>query len=128
MPTFLDSTHVLDDPTELRARMRRDGYLLIRDLLPTADLEALRLDFLAVARNHGWVAKDTPLADAIADQNGFCVEPTPEYMDIYQHMYALPQFHALQHHPALLNAMAKVLDGAVLPHPRLIGRTIFPKR
>jgi len=43
-------------------------------------------------------------------------------------MYALPQFHALQHHPALLNAMAKVLDGTVLPHPRLIGRTIFPKR
>jgi len=128
MPTFLDSTPFLDDPTELRARMRRDGYLLIRDLLPTANLEALRLDFLAVARNHGWVDKDTPLADAIADQNGFCVEPTPEYMDVYQHMYALPQFHALQHHPALLDAMAKVLDGAVLPHPRLIGRTIFPKR
>ena len=50
MPTFLDSTPFLDDPTELRARMRRDGYLLIRDLLPTANLEALRLDFLAVAR------------------------------------------------------------------------------
>ena len=58
----------------------------------------------------------------------FCVEPTPEYMDVYSRMYAVPEFHALQHHPALVGLLEKLFDGPVLPHPRLIGRTIFPKR
>ena len=128
MPTFLDSTSVLDDPPALRSRMHRDGYLFIRDLLPADELAALRLGFLAIARDYGWVQKTTPMEDAIADQDGFCVEPTSEYMGVYRHMYALPQFHALQHHPALVDLLEKVLDGPVLPHPRLIGRTIFPKR
>ena len=128
MPTFLDSTPVLDDPPEIRTRMQRDGYLFIRGLLPADELAKLRLSFLAMVRDGGWIQKNTPLEDAIADQDGFCVEPTPAYMDVYRHLYALPQFHALQHHPALVGLLEKVLDGPVLPHPRLIGRTIFPKR
>ena len=128
MPTFLDSTPIIDDPPAFRARMQRDGHLFVRGLLPADELEALRLSFLAITRDAGWVQADTPLEDAIADQDGFCVEPTPEYMDVYSRMYALPQFHALQHHPALVGLLEKVLDGPVLPHPRLIGRTIFPKR
>ena len=127
MPTFLDSTPLIDDPPALRARMQRDGHLFVRGLLPADELEALRLRFLAIARDAGWVKADTPLADAIADQDGFCVEPTPEYMDVYSQMYALPEFHALQHHPALVGLLEKLFDSPVLPHPRLIGRTIFPK-
>ncbi len=128
MAHFLDSTSVIDDPPELRQRMRRDGFLFLSGLLPTDKLSALRFSFLAIAHNHGWVKKNALLDEAIADQNGFCVEPTPEYMDVYRHMYALPEFHALQHHPALLGVIEKILDGPVLPHPRLIGRTIFPNR
>lgn len=128
MPTFLDSTPLIDDPSALRARMERDGYLLVRSLLPADALEALRLRFLAIVRAAGWVEVAAPLADAIADQDGFCVEPTPEYMDIYRRLYALPQFHALQHHPALVGLLEKLLDSPVLPHPRLIARVIFPKR
>ena len=128
MPTFLDSTPLIDDPSALRARMERDGYLLVRSLLPADELEALRLRFLAIARAAGWVEAAAPLADAIADQDGFCVEPTPEYMDVYRRLYALPQFHALQHHPALVGLLEKLLSDPVLPHPRLIARVIFPKR
>ena len=100
MPTFFDSTPSLDDAQALRTRMRQDGYLFIRRLLPAGQLAALRLQLLAIARDNGWVEKNSPLTEAIADQNGFCVEPTPEYMDAYRPMYALPEFHALQHHPA----------------------------
>ena len=128
MPTFLDSTPVISDAQEIRTRMQRDGYLFVRRLLPAEQLAALRLKLLEIARDGGWVQKNKPLIDAIADQDGFCVEPTPEYMDVYRHMYALPEFHALQHHPALIGLLEKLLDGPVLPHPRLIGRTIFPKR
>ena len=41
--------------------------------------------------------KDTPLTQASADQDGFCVEPTPEYVSAYRHMYALPESHTLKH-------------------------------
>lgn len=128
MQPFLDSTDVLNDGPELRHRMQRDGYLFLRGLLPTAVVEGLRLQILAIAREAGWLKAGTPLADAIADLNGFCVEPEPAYMRKYHAMYKLPEFHAIQHHPNLLGLFARMLAETVLPHPRIIGRTIFPQR
>lgn len=128
MQPFLDSTDVLNDGPELRLRMQRDGYLFLRGLLPTAVVEGLRLQILAIAQEAGWLKVGTPLADAIADLNGFCVEPEPAYMQKYHAMYKLPEFHAIQHHPNLLGLFARMLNETVLPHPRIIGRTIFPQR
>ena len=68
------------------------------------------------------------MEDAIADLNGFCVEPQPEYMGIYLHMYKLQEFQALQHHPNLIAVMKSILGEPVMPHARIIGRTIFPQR
>jgi ectoine hydroxylase-related dioxygenase (phytanoyl-CoA dioxygenase family) len=128
MQPFLDSTDIQHDGVALRERMHRDGYLLVRGLLPAAVLESLRLRCLEVAREAGWVAADTPLADAIANMDGFCVEPQPAYMEPYYNMYKLPEFHAIQHHKNLLQLLEGMLGETALPHPRLIGRTIFPKR
>ena len=128
MQPFLDSTDVVNDEIELRERAERDGYLFIRGLLPTDVLENLRLQCLEIARDAGWVQKDTPLKDAIADLDGFCVEPQPEYMGVYFHMYKLQEFQALQHHPNLIGVMEGILGEPVMPHARIIGRTIFPQK
>ena len=128
MQPFLDSTDVVNDEIELRERAQRDGYLFIRGLLPTEVLESLRLQCLEIASDAGWVKKDTPLADAIADLDSFCVEPQPEYMGVYFHMYKLPEFQALQHHPNLIGVIEGILGEPVMPHARIIGRTIFPQR
>jgi hypothetical protein len=128
MNVFLDSTDQKENGPQLREHMARDGYLFIRGLLPTEPLEALRLRFLEIGRQGGWVKEGTPLAEAVADQDGFCVEPEPRYMEIYHRMYCIPEFHYLQHHPRLLEFFGHLLDGPVLPHPRLIGRIIFPQR
>ena len=135
---FLDSTAVAGDGPELNRRMQWDGYLFVRGLLPPEPLETLRLKFLAIARDAGWVARGEPLAEAVANLDGFCVEPQPDYMGIYAEMYKLQEFHALQHHPAILGLLERMYgDGgggngkgspAVIPHPRIIGRTIFPQR
>ena len=61
MPTFIDSTSLIDDPPALRDRLQRDGHLFVSGLLPADELEALRLRFLAIARDAGWVQADTPL-------------------------------------------------------------------
>jgi len=128
MQPFLDSTDIQHDGAALSERMDRDGYLFIHSLLPTDVLENLRLLCLAVASDAGWVARDAPLAEAIADLDGFCVEPEPAYMDQYYNMYKLPAFHAIQHHKNLVELLERTFGEAVLPHPRLIGRTIFPQR
>ena len=125
---YLDSTAVAGDGHELRARMDRHGYLFIRGLLPGDLLEDLRLDFLRIARDGGWLRRDAPLEEALPDQSGFCVEPEPAYMEVYGRMYALQQFHAIQHRPELLELLERMCGEEVLPHARIIGRTIFPQR
>ncbi len=125
---YLDSTAVAGDGHELRARMDRDGYLFIRGLLPGDVLEDLRLDFLRIVRDSGWLRRDAPLEEALPDQSAFCVEPEPAYMDVYGRMYALQQFHAIQHRPELLELLERLCGEDVLPHARIIGRAIFPQR
>ena len=125
---FRDSTDVIDDGPELLTRMQRDGYLFVRGLLPPELLTPLRLKFLEIARDAGWVAGDEPLAEGIADLDGFCVEPQPDYMAIYAGMYKQQAFHALQHHPALIGLLERMCGETVIPHPRIIARTLFPQR
>ena len=71
MPTIIDSTPIIDDPPALRDRMQRDGHLFVSGLVPADELEGLRLRFLTIARDAGWVKADAPLKEAIADQDGF---------------------------------------------------------
>lgn len=128
MQPFLDSSEVQEDGNELRERMERDGYLFVRELLPAKILENLRLQMLDIGREAGWVKAGAPLGEAAADLSGFCVEPQPQYMQVYHRMYKLQAFHAVQHHPNLISLFERMLGEAVLPHPRIIGRIIFPQR
>ena len=128
MNPLLDSSDLLQDGLELYRRLQRDGYLFIRRLLPAQVLEQLRLDFLNIAGRDGWLKAGTPVADAVADIDSFCVEPEPRYMACYGQFYRLPRFHALQHRPELVDLFTRMLGEPVLPHPRLIARAIFPQR
>lgn len=128
MEPFLDSTDAVGDGPELARRMDRDGYLFVRGLLPADRLQALRLAFLEIARDAGWIDRSRPLADGVADLAGFCVEPEPGYMDGIRKMHALESYHALQHAPELTGLLQRLWGQTVLPHPRLITRSIFPQR
>ena len=55
MKPFLDSSGVIDDGPELARRMKRDGYLFVRGLLPAEPVESLRRQFLEIAAANGWV-------------------------------------------------------------------------
>ncbi len=128
MKPFEDSTDIAGNGPRLKERMHQDGYLFVRSLLSKEILEELRKAFLEVAREAGWVRKDTPLEDGIADLDGFCVEPEPAYMDVYAAMYGLEAFHALQHHPNIVTLLERMAGEPILPHARIIARTIFPQR
>ena len=125
---FLDSTGVVGDTDEARARMDRDGYLFVRGLLPAELLEDLRRQFIGVLRKAGWIMADAPPDDPIANLDAFAVEPEPAYMVVYNRLYQLPAFHAIQHREELLGTMRRLLGAPVMPHPRVIARIMFPKR
>ena len=126
MQPFLDSTAVLEDGNELQKRMERDGYLFVRALLPADILESLRLKVLEIGSEVGWVRADTPLGEAVADLNSFCVEPEPQYMHVYNRMYCLREFHAIQHHPNLVGLFERMLCEVVMPPPAHYRADHFP--
>ena len=129
MRPFLDSTDAVDDGPELARRMARGGYLFVPGLLPADRLERVRRRFLDFAGDAGWILEDTDPAEAVADLEGFTVEPQPEYMAVIRAVHGLEDFHALQHAPELLDLIGRLCGGAeILPHPRLIPRAIFPQR
>ena len=128
MKPFFDSTDAIHDGPELYKRVQRDGYLFIRSLLPRQPLEDLKVKWLQIARDAGWINKERPLEEGIADMNGFCLEPQDAYMDVLHEVYKLKEFHALQHHPHLVGLFESMWKEPIIPHPRLIGRMIFPQR
>ena len=127
MKPFVDSTSIVGDGSKLRQRMDRDGYLYIRGLLPHELLEELRLKWLGVLEEVGWV-KDRSVEEDIANLKAFCVEPEQPYMEVMIRVLSIIQFQAIKHHPDLLAVVKALVGGEVLPHPRLIGRTIFPQK
>ena len=57
---FRDSAPDLSDTPLLRERMRHEGYLFVRDLLPADELAVLSMPLLAIARAGDWVQKRHP--------------------------------------------------------------------
>ena len=125
---FIDATEIAGDADAVRRRFDRDGYLFVRGLLPPPVVEDLRRQFLPVLRDAQWIAADSPADDQIADLSAFAVEPEPEYQKVYNRLYSVPAFHALQHRSELMDLMERVLDATVMPQPRVIARVMFPER
>jgi hypothetical protein len=128
MQRFIDSTDLATDGPALAARMHRDGYLFLRGLLPADTLRGLQCQIGSIARDAGWLRRDAPVAHAVADPAGFCVDPDPAYLATLRRINRLEDYHALKHHPALLGLFERMLAGAVFAHPRVLMRNIFPGR
>jgi hypothetical protein len=126
--SFVDSTDLIPDGAALAARMRRDGYLFLRGLLPPDAVRAVQHQVGEIAREDGWLSRDHPIQDAVADPAGFCVDPDPTYLRTLRHINHLEDYHALKHHPALITLFERMLGGPILPHPRVLMRNIFPAR
>jgi hypothetical protein len=125
---FTDSSGLIADGAALASQMRRDGYLFLPGLLPRDDVAAVQCQVGAIARDAGWLRRDQPVAAAIADIAGFCVDPDPTYLTTLRRINRLEDYHALKHHPVLIDLLERMLGGPILPHPRVLMRNIFPER
>jgi ectoine hydroxylase-related dioxygenase (phytanoyl-CoA dioxygenase family) len=128
MQPFVDSTDLVADGAALAARMRRDGYLFLRGLVPADAIANVQRQVGAIVRDAGWLRADRPVEQAIADPAGFCVDPEPRYLDTLRRINRIEDYHALKHHQALIGLLERILGGATLAHPRVLMRNIFPDR
>lgn len=128
MGPFVDSTGLIDDGPALAARMHRDGYLFLHGLVPREAVRRVQRQVGAIVAAAGWLRADAPIEEAIADPVGFCVDPEPAYLRTLRQINKLEDYHALKHHPALIGLLERLLGGAILPHPRVLMRNIFPSR
>jgi hypothetical protein len=128
MHALEDASALVHDGPALAARMARDGYVYVRGLLPADVVARVQREVGEVARDAGWLRRDAPVAEAIADPAGFCVDPEPRYLEVLRRINRLESYHALKHHSRLLGFFERMLDAPVFPHPRVLMRNIFPGR
>jgi ectoine hydroxylase-related dioxygenase (phytanoyl-CoA dioxygenase family) len=127
MDEFAISNHLLHQPEALRARAREDGYLFFRRLIDAEAIQCVRLQILNLCREAGWLRPGSDPAEGIAAEGVAYVEPEPAFMEVYNRLQQLEDFHALAHQPQLL-AMFDILFGEpTLVHARNIARIIFPQ-
>jgi hypothetical protein len=124
---FQDSRPLLGTSAELRARAKMDGYLFFRGLLPPADVLSVRRALLVEVGRSGWL-DDAGSEDARVRSG---VEPVlegddPAWRDFYVRAYRRPELHALNRHPILSGTFEALFGEAVLAHPRVIARVMFP--
>lgn len=117
---FRDSSPILSQPDELRARLAEEGYLFVRGLLPAGAVQAVGDATLALCRQQGW-----------ADEAGRALgEPRLEghdgWWDVYDPLQRMEAFHALAHRQEMVGLAEAIIGEPVLVHPRNIGRITFP--
>ena len=121
------SNDALDDPPELRARMDTEGYVFLKRLFSPDDMLSLRRAMTEKLQEHGWLQAGTDPLDGIAVVEAQCTEGDVNYTDVYHEVYRLQEFHRSGHWPVILDAMGKIIDAPVLPHPMKIARIWFPQ-
>ena len=127
MRPLRDSTDALERPEELAARMREDGYLYVRGLLPKAHVLDVRRQMLEILAANRMVRADRPLGEAVPDFDHFAVEPQPAFMKVLYAEYALEDLTALQHLPEMRRVADAICGEATIPLPQFVCRNIFPQ-
>lgn len=110
----------------LREEMDAYGYLFIRGLLPTDDLNRLLGEITQVVYGAGWLLPDQNPLERMADLNAACGDSDPSFKRVYEKVFSLETFHAFAHHPALQQVMNLLVGPQLLIHPKPIVRLMFP--
>lgn len=117
---FTDSRALLQQPNILRRRMEEEGYLFISELLPASDVSALYKVIMQICREEGWVDEQYL---AIGEPR---LEGREDWWPVYDRVQCLEEFHALAHHPHIIQVIEPLVQEEVLVHPRNIARITFP--
>ncbi|MCR9106097.1 MAG: phytanoyl-CoA dioxygenase family protein [Gammaproteobacteria bacterium] len=124
-PMYDASAH-LDDPDALQARLSRDGYLFLRDVIPAQALRQLRKQITTILADEGWIEGGDKQDEALAVSRPRR-EGQRRYFQAHDRIIRLEALHSLAHNNALMALMRNVLGPSVFPHPLSIVRLVFPQ-
>ena len=125
--SFLDSTDLIGNGPALAGRLRCDGYLFLRGLLPRDAVLEVRRRLLEKAAVGGWLDPDRPIEDGIANPAASCKDPEERYMTVFRGIWADEALHRLKTHPAVLALFDGIFGEPALAHPMFVQRNIFPQ-
>lgn len=126
MKPFTESNNLLGDPSALRKRLRDDGYLFFRDVLPKDEVLQVRRQVLEICQEAGWLRSGANLMDGLTDHAPI-EEGTDAYAAVYAKVMALEGFHHLKLHSDVMKIMEDIFQEPVIPFPQTIGRIAFPR-
>jgi phytanoyl-CoA dioxygenase PhyH len=133
--SFVDSTPLLADRSELLRRADEDGFLFFKRLLPRETVLALRAEMLEVVGRHGWRKPGQDPFGGLIDLEAINRVPDEQMrmdigvsVDAYNDAQRLERLHAFPHHPRLVELHRLLFDRDVLVHPRHIARMITGHR
>ncbi len=126
MKHFTESNDLLENPSALRKRLRDDGYLFLRDILPKDKVLHLRRRILEFCQEAGWLKEGSNLEDALTDREPI-LEGAEEWRPVYAKVQALEEFHRLKLHDNVRKIMDDIFLEPVFALPMTIARIAFPR-
>ena len=120
-----EANELLGNTEALRGRLRKDGYLFFRNIVPVVLLRELRDQVTEILADLGWIAggPDRMQAKAICRPRR---EGEPRFFEAHDRIVRLEAFHSLAHETNLMNVMRRALGDTAFPHPLSIVRLVFP--
>ena len=123
MKALVDSGAHVGDPDTLRARLSVDGYLLLRGLLPRAEVEAAGAAVHAALANGGWAdAAGRPVGARRALNAREAVRDPA-----YRRAAGSSAFNRIPYLSALRNLVRGLLGGGAFSYPLKVLRAIYPE-
>lgn len=126
MKLFTESDSLLNNPSALRKRLRDDGYLFLRGVLPKDEVLQLRGQILEICEEAGWLRAGANLMEGLTDHAPI-QEGSDAYKAAYNKVQALESFHRLKLHANVTKIMEGIFEEPVIPFPQTIGRIAFPR-
>ena len=126
---FLGADLAVINPFGLRQRYAVNGYVYLKEAIPRSEVLGLRRELAELLRKHGWTDRDQPdplgtRSTGIPARSESADDPL--YWPYYDAVLKLPRFHELPHTPAVLAVLEALYGERAFPHPRKIGRVLFP--
>ncbi len=123
---FAQSNDLLNDSPALRKRLRDEGYLFLRDILPQDDVLSLRRQVMELCAEAGWLRPGTDVMAGLTDHEPI-LEGDEVWRPVYAKLQALEPFHRLKLHDDLRQIMEDLFQEPSFPLPNTIARLAFPR-
>src|SRR6266566_3434412 len=80
-------------PREMRRRLDRDGYLYIRALLPSHQVEAVRQHVSGLAERHRWCGRNSETNHFESDLTRSCIRDREQTSRVFREMWSFQGLH-----------------------------------